>query len=130
MSNLYAASRQWATRPDDERFESLEAMHAASRAHYDSAKTALVKYGDLRVNVVPDADDVQLVHVHGKVPLTFTDYSFKQLSTRIGLGADTLAQLPATITADAMNFGLQRRAAADPAHQDANVLFHKNGTQI
>ena len=53
---LYQASNQWATRPADERFVSLEVMHAASKAYADSAIERNVPWAGFRVE--PDGADL------------------------------------------------------------------------
>ena len=49
--NLYAANDQWASRPADERFETLENLCDATRSHAATAKT--VTYPTSALEVVP-----------------------------------------------------------------------------
>ena len=67
LINLYEASRQWAERPADQRFASLEELHTACENFKRSAAEAdNVNFTDLRVQKV-GADDVGLIGSKGIV---------------------------------------------------------------
>lgn len=116
---LFHAHQQWATRPADERFTSLEAMHAATKAYADKAGEATVPWSNLRVEAV--GQDLRLI---GKadVPAQLTNYAFGQISARIGAPAGYLRELPATIAAQNLNHGLKSKG-----DENAQLLFHQNG---
>lgn len=57
--NLYVASQQWATRPADETYASVEAMHEACAYYRAQAKGKLVPASTLRVEALDG--DVRLV---------------------------------------------------------------------
>lgn len=124
---LFKAHRQWANRPEDERFTSLESLHSACKAY---AASALVKeetpIASLRVENVDG--DVQLVGRQG-VPARLTHWAFGQLAARVQAPASYLRELPATLAVQNLNHGLAHRAAAD---QDGkvNLLFHNNGSLL
>jgi len=64
-TNLYAASNQWATRPDDERFATVADLLAFCRAERDaSAQSLPLPFGALRV--VSDGGAVSLVGQTGQ----------------------------------------------------------------
>src|SRR5581483_12451004 len=88
-SNLYAASLQWSTRPDDERWESLEEMLSACRAHRDSAREAVVPINTLRACVGGDGAELELVGKKG-TPARLTHWAFGQLSQKAGAPAEYL----------------------------------------
>ena len=48
-TNLYEASRQWAERPDDERFDSLDAMFKRTLSYAQAAQSFVKDFSDLRV---------------------------------------------------------------------------------
>jgi hypothetical protein len=123
---LFTANRQWSTRPADQRFTSLEALHAACQGYAATAAERVANVGDLRVENVDG--DVQLVG-RGGIPSRLTHWSFGQLSSRVGAPASYLRALPATLAAQNLNHGLANRRADDP---DSNVhlLFHQNGSLL
>jgi hypothetical protein len=59
MSTLMQASRQWATRPEEERFTSLDAMAAHFHAQRAISRAAVVSSRHLRA--VPDGADGLLI---------------------------------------------------------------------
>lgn len=123
MANLYEASAQWASRPDDERFESVDAMLEATKSYADSAMTSKVKVGDLRVEA--GNGEVAVVGETG-VRAKLTHYAFGQLATRVSAPAGYLRGLPATLAAQNLNHGLKALAQTD----SLRLLFHKNGSLV
>lgn len=120
---LFSAAHQWATRPADERFNSLEEMFAATKAYADRAGVASVKYNDLRVEC-DGAGEIRLVGKAG-LPARFTHYAFGQLSQRAGAPAGYLRDLPATLAAQNLNHGLRARAGSD----EARLLIHRGDSE-
>lgn len=125
MSNLYDASAQWAKRPDDERFESLQAMLAATTHYRDSAIQSHVSLDTLRVEA--DNGDLKLVG-KANIPAKVTHYAFGQLARFASAPAGYTRSLPATLAAQCINHGLKR--AAEERTEPLNVLFHKNGSLV
>lgn len=106
MSTLMKASNQWATRPNDQRFTSLTALHEAvktSRAR--SAQKVLSSRGLQAVAVPGDHDGLMVVGPNG-VPVNTTHWSFGQLANRAGAPAGYLRTLPGALAADNINYGL------------------------
>lgn len=120
---IFRASHQWASRPADERFDSLEAMHTATRQYAYDSKTKTVPWADLRVEAA--GDDLNLVG-RANLPAKVTHYAFGQLAGRAGAPAAYLRDLPATLAAQNINHGLKSKADAT----DAQLLFHRNGGLI
>lgn len=122
-NNLYEASAQWANRPDDERYESIDALLEATRKHKASAVTSTALLGDLRV----EAQETNLTLV-GKTDTkaTLTHYSFWQLSNLVGAPAGFLRKLPPTLAAQNINHLLKAKSDGDPTDK-LNLLFHRNG---
>ena len=122
---LFKASKQWAERPADERFWSLEEMFATCNSYRLSAVESKVEYGDLRVEA--SGGEVKVV---GKtnIPARLTHWSFGQLCQRADAPASYLRELPATLAAQNLNHGLSR---LDGKGADvAKLLFHKNGDYV
>jgi hypothetical protein len=124
MSNLYAASHQWANRPDDERFETVQEMHDACLSYARSAKTAVVSYDQLRV----EADDGELFLAGKQTRAAFTHFAFGQLCQKSKVPADFVRSLPATLAGQVVNHKL--KATAEDHNSDAKILFHSNGNFV
>lgn len=120
---LFKASRQWSTRPDDERFGSLAALYEATKAYAETATERTIPWSDLRAEAA--GEDVQLVG-KGGIPAALTNWSFGQLSARVGAPGDYLRKLPPTLAAQNLNYGLAHRQEED-GPRNAEVLFHENG---
>src|SRR5215510_11477 len=123
MSNMTIASRQWSQRPIDERYDSLQALHAATLKHRQDAATATVNLADIRT----EARDGS-VFLGGKTGASaeVTNWAFGQLSARAKAPASYLRTLPATLTVQNINHGLKARSIEDP-NAEAKMLLHKNG---
>ncbi len=122
---LFKAHKQWSTRPNDERFVSLEALHDATKGYADTAREKdAVPVAQLRVENVDG--DVQLMG-KGGIPAQLTHWAFGQLSARIGAPASYLRELPATLAVQNMNHGLAHKVATDGPDGTVNLLFHQNG---
>lgn len=118
---IFAASHQWATRPADERFPSLEAMHHATQSYADKAAEAVRPWSDLKV--VADDGDVSLSGPTG-TPAKLTHYAFNQLAARANAPASFLRTLPAPLAADVL---ADRLTARPDQRNNAQILFHQNG---
>lgn len=123
--NLFAANQQWSTRPDDERFWSLDDMAAQCKAYAAQAAHATVRMNQIGIDST-DEGDLCIVGPQGRAA-KFTHWSFGQLAGRVSAPADYLRRLPAPVAAQCLNSGLER-FGNDGA--SANVLFHANGDLI
>lgn len=124
---LFHAHRQWASRPEDERFTDLRTMFDATVTY---AKVAVelerVNVKDLRVEVADG--DIRLVGKKDR-PARLTNWSAKQLSERVGAPHGYISTLPATLAAQNLNHGLAHRVKED---EDAmvNLMLHENGDLV
>lgn len=121
--NLYEANHQWASRPDDERFESLKAMYDATRSYAATAVEAQAYINDLRVEADADTNNLHLVGKAGK-QAKLTHYSFGQLSRFAGAPAEYLRRLPVTLAAQNINHGL-KRVGDGYSENRLSMLFHQ-----
>jgi len=117
---LFKASRQWQTRPQDQRFTSLQQIYDVTKAYADQAKEKSIPFTDLRVEA--NNNEVQLVG-KAKLPAWLTHWAFGQLCGRVGAPASYLRELPATLAAQNLNHGLAHRDKGDVAQ----LMFHTNG---
>src|ERR671911_3123743 len=102
----YTAHREWATRPPDERYASVEALHEAARARRDRTMERDIETGDFRTEAA-GTDGLAICESSGRTA-ALTHWSFEQLATIAGAPPKYLRSLPAPIASDAINFGLRR----------------------
>ena len=135
---LYAAHNQWANRPADEQFETVQSLYQAAKAYaassierdsvdWSTLRTEAVKSSHAVTNNLPP-DDVCLIG-KGNVPARLTNWAFGQLSQRANAPASYLRTLPATLAVQNLNHGLKHRQE-DPKAPTANLLFHSNGAYV
>lgn len=119
---LLQAHKQWANRPDDERFDSLESLHAAALIHRaKAAETNDYPYATLRVQAA--GEEVLLIGKERNAH--FTNWAFNQLAARIQAPASYLRELPPTLAAQNLNHGLATRGQLG---DKADLLwFNDNG---
>ena len=100
-------SSEWFSRPDDERFLSLSALHAAVRARADGTTARTVETRALRVEATRDnAERMSLIVPGRDEPVAPTHWSFGQMCSLVGAPAGYLRQLPAPLAGINMQQGL------------------------
>lgn len=125
MSHLYEASKQWAQRPADQRYWSLQEMYDHCRGYAAHAREATVRFDQL--TCAPGENGNLCIVGPQNNPATLTHWSFGQLANRIGAPAGYLATLPGQLAADCINNGLQKREERD---QGSRALMHSNGSLV
>jgi hypothetical protein len=103
----YSAHREWAARPPDERYATVQALSDAACAR----RVRLEERGTETVALTTEAvdDDVVLRDASSRIT-TLTHWSFGQLATLASAPPSYLRTLPAVIASSAINYGLQRSA--------------------
>ena len=113
MAELIQASKQWASRPADERFTSLDSM----LAHFGQIKrNSTQRVVDTRsIGFEPTSNDTDagLKMVRGPNAVDMTHFSFGQVATLAGAPAGYLRGLPAPLAADCLNCGMIQRKVED-----------------
>lgn len=130
MSVLEHASRQWSSRPADQRFASLADIHAATVNYREisrEAKNVNVKTLRVEAREVSNHDETRsvepvLIGSNG-TSAQFTHYSFGQFARRLSAPAEYLRSLPPTLAAANLNHGIE----ATENGEDDNLLFAQNG---
>lgn len=110
MTTLLRASRQWATRPADERFLSIPEMLADQLARRERSTQKAISSRSLSAMPVDgDKQLAELVIVDKETGenLAPTHWAFGQLATLAGAPPAYLRKLPTPIVADALNWGLR-----------------------
>jgi Domain of unknown function (DUF932) len=125
---LTQASREWATRPDDQRFLSLGELKAHVMQRKQESWTATPRTTELRV--LPQENDlaVQVYDpTHGENRLLKpSNWSFAQLAQYAGAPASYLRKLPGELAAINLQWGLEHNELRD----DALVLAQSNGSNV
>lgn len=126
MTTLMQASRQWASRPADQRFTSLTSMLDFCNLQRDASRGLVAS--SRRLEAMPVADSavagLQIVNEKGESAFA-THWSFGQLAHRAGAPASYLRDLPAALAADCVNYGL--RFTRDV--EDLGVLLTEQGDE-
>jgi uncharacterized protein DUF932 len=122
MTDLMNASRQWAKRPADERFESTKALLAHTEDRRVRAAEAETLAGDLRVGT--NGESLALIGPSGK-PAYLNAWSFEQLCRRAGAPADYLAGLPAANVTSDLNHTLAKGNGTK-----TTLLFERQGADL
>lgn len=108
---LFKATRQWASRPEDERFETPQALYNATKGYSDTSHAETVDPKTLRV-VAASGGDLRLTGLPGTdAPARLSNWGFNQLAQRVGAPAPYLRGLPAPLAAQNLNHGLDVRSA-------------------
>ena len=102
---LMTASKQWATRPSDQRFVSLTEMQEFATKARRNSKASVVPSRSLYLRPVEDNEGLEVLV--GDEPASSTNWSFGQLASLAGAPAGYLRDLPSPLAADNLNYGLQ-----------------------
>ena len=124
--NITTASHEWASRPQDQRFTSLEALKSSVLQRRQESWTATPRTSALRV--VPAEDGGVAVQVydptHGEERvLEPTHWAFGQLSQYAQAPAAYLRKLPSELAAINLQWGVEH----SPLRGDSLVLAQTNG---
>jgi len=119
--NSHVLSHQWATRPSDERFTSMQALH-----DYNVQKRSISTERGVALDhmqVLPtEAGDMMFCAQGQSVGAQLSNWAFGQLCIRAGAPAAYLRSLPAQLAAVPLQWSIEHAE-----HQDAKVLLRKNG---
>lgn len=114
--NDNTVSRQWFSRPDDQRFLSLDELETYTRSRADNTSTfnmhnnQIQAFGSEGENE-KDLGEIVVMTMDG--PKTFTNWSFGQLSGIAGAPASYLRKLPSPLAAACLNEGLNKAERAE-----------------
>jgi hypothetical protein len=100
-------SSEWFSRPDDERFLSLGALHDHVRGRAETMTTRVVESRSIRVEARSDDPERLSLFVPGdEEPAAPTHWSFGQICSLVGAPAAYLRNLPAALAGINMQHGL------------------------
>lgn len=118
MSELMRASRQWSTRPSDERFWSVQELSEQATADRNASREVVCELGKLSAR--PVDGDLAIIGPSG-AETSPTNWGFSQICRLIGAPADYLTGLPADLACRNINHGLEGQK------EKVKVLLHRNG---
>ncbi len=102
-------SSEWFSRPDDERYLYLDALHDAVRARAERATARTVETRALRVEASRDDASRLTLAVPGRdEPSAPTHWSFGQMCSLVGAAATYMRQLPAPLAGINLQHGCCR----------------------
>ncbi|QIB32923.1 DUF932 domain-containing protein [Ancylobacter pratisalsi] len=105
-------SSEWFSRPDDERFLSLDELAEMVRGRADHSQSRLVETSRIHVEVSrSNAERLSLVLPGADAPAEPNHWSFGQLAAQIGAPAAYLRQLPAALAGINLQYGLTSHRA-------------------
>ena len=105
-------SSEWFSRPDDERFLSLEELMASVRSRAERSATRTVDSAAVRVEASrEDPERLALMLPGTDAPVVPTHWSFGQLASLVGAPASYLRQLPAALAGINLQYGLSSHRA-------------------
>ena len=122
MTTLTQASAQWASRPADERFVSLTALHEHALTIRRQSASKVVSSRALECRPAGDnpRGGIEVFGANG-VGYAPTHHAFAQLAARANAPAAYLRTLPAPIACDALNYGYKFGRQAE----DVGVLIQR-----
>ena len=105
-------SSEWFSRPDDERFLSLDDLARSVRHRAEHSRTRVVETAAIQVEASrADPERLALVLPGAETPVAPTHWSFGQLASQVGAPATYLRQLPAALAAINLQYGLTAHRA-------------------
>ncbi len=111
-TNVDRVSSEWFSRPDDERYLSLDDLFASVKGRADRSRTRTVESAAIRVEAHRDnPEKLGLVLPGADEPIAPTHWSFGQLSSLVGAPAAYLRQLPAPLAGINLQYGLTNHRA-------------------
>ncbi len=106
-SNVDRVSSEWFSRPDDERYLSLDDLFASVKGRAERSRTRTVESAAIRVEAHRDnPEKLGLILPGADEPIAPTHWSFGQLSSLVGAPAAYLRQLPAPLAGINLQYGL------------------------
>lgn len=111
-SNVDRVSSEWFSRPDDERYLSLDDLFASVKGRAERSRTRTVESAAIRVEAHRDnPEKLGLALPGADEPIAPTHWSFGQLASLVGAPAAYLRLLPATLAGINLKYGLSNHRA-------------------
>lgn len=122
MNNITMVSKQWASRPNDQRFLSLADLKEKVQNRKETSQVVDFAFDLLSVRA-SDEGDLILTDKDGSGNLgALTHYTFGQMCSRVGAPAGYLRTLPAALSQIPLAYSMERSD-----REDVKVLIRENG---
>lgn len=108
--NLMDAHTQWANRPADQRFESLDALAASVNNRRMRSRSVDLDLGQITAGQFEADGSSTIVLNHGIKTVEPSHWSFGQLGSWIHAPAEYLRRLPAPLAVQCINHGIEKTA--------------------
>jgi len=125
MSTLMQASRQWSSRPADQRFTSLTALNQFTQGIRANSRARALSTRAINLEPLDEDRGSLVARGPGGAPVNVTHWAFGQLCQRASAPAGYLRTLPAAMSADCINYGLRFKNDV----QDINILLHLDASE-
>ncbi|KKN43913.1 hypothetical protein LCGC14_0698620 [marine sediment metagenome] len=130
-TNLMEASKQWWSRPDDERFLSLEELHASTLERADRSDVQLLRSEEITAHgrfAELEGEDMSMMVFETPEGITMpTNWSFGQLCRQAKFDSRTAIRTHPKIAADGINYGLRE---VNPSEDCLAMTMTQNGEQV
>lgn len=127
-TNLFQAHNQWATRPADERFWTLEEARDFAAGYAATAQELEVDFGSSAL-VAGDDGNIRLALGDGR-EATLTHWAFSQLVKTAGSPADYIRKLPADLAIRCVEHGLDQHFAGRDEMTRSALVHNGAGTVL
>lgn len=133
------AFNQWANRPDDQCFHSLEDLYAATKQRAAFSSNEEAQLADC--HIVGEGENLEVIIPGFDKPQKFTNLGFGQLCSELGVPAGYMRKLPGELVQQNLNHALgkirQQRdtamitaaGAGDVFNPKLNAFYHRTDTQ-
>lgn len=118
-------SNQWASRPSDQRFLTVEELYQKVLMRRGECREQAVALDACQVAAVDG--DIQILDTRGESFGKLSHWSFGQLCARAAAPAGYLRRLPAEIAAIPLQWSLETHEASSDEGNDAKLLVRQNG---
>lgn len=122
MTTLTQANKQWATRPADERFTTLNDLHNAVTKRWRQSQDGRVSMHDMRLEV--NGDIILTGKQGGRAKLTH--WSAGQLCQKLGVPRDLLTKLDPSTASAVLNDRLPKSIAEGDVQGRQRILLHED----
>src|SRR4051812_44554802 len=123
MTTLTKANAQWSNRAPDERFDSIEAMHAQALLYQSQAKEFEIKSPRVLAKAIDVSNgEIVLNNKNATRQARLTNWSFGQLCKEADAPASYLSRLPAPLARECLQNGLM-----SAPEDECKIMFRENG---
>jgi hypothetical protein len=124
--NLMQASSQWANRPQDQRFETLEELYNSVHARRRASHANDIELKTINATVADDGKNIVLNH--GIKQVTPSHWSFGQLAGWVKTPAEYMRRIPASLAVANLNNGIQTAEVNDGSLKFMTVVNDDGNT--